>query len=379
MPEQGTDRRHTRRRFLTTTGVAGTALLAGCVGGDDDGDDGTGDSDTGDGDTTEDTTTTVEWVLNPAEENIEPTVQYAPLFEYLESEADIELDTIRAASYSGTVQQLRRASEGDEVYADVSPGAVAQIPDEIDVTGVRVAFGSDKYFSLITTTTDSGIEELTDLEGETVATAGQTSVSGSLFPLLIMNNAGLDIGNAPVGSPNDFEVRQSDHFTARQQLVEEDNIAAAGTGAFSTAPHVPQEQFDEMSDEFAEISSEYDGAGEREPQLNLLAVSEPIPRAPIVSNAAWGGELKDEIRELMIGAPDEAFQHESQAAIAEELGIDPSVLDKDEEELTDSEQADVNLIEDHELWFSGVEPATREDYEPISTLGNELGLNFADL
>lgn len=367
MPEQGTNRRHTRRRFLTTTGVAGTALLAGCTGDDDDG-----------GDTTDDTTTTVQWILNPAQERIEPTVQYAPLFEYLESEADVEVEPTATASYSGTVQELRRAGEGDEVYADVSPGAVAQIPDEIDVTGVRVAFGAEQYFSLITTTTDSGIEELADLEGETIATAAPTSVSGSLFPMLMLSNAGLDIGDAPSGSPNDFEVRASDHSTAREQLVQRDQIAAAGTGAFSTAPHVPQEQFDQMSDEFAEISAEYEGAGEREPQLNLLAVSDPIPRAPIVSNEQWTDPLKDELRELMIDAPDEAFQ-QSQEEIAEELGVDTSLLDQDEEDLSESELADVQLVEDHELWFSGVQPGDEETYAPISTLADELGLDFANL
>lgn len=384
MPEQGTDRRHTRRRFLTTTGVAGTALVAGCVGDDDDeetdtGDDETGDDETGDGETTQDTTTEISWVMNPAEEEIDIQVQYQPLFEYLESEADIEIDGQPTASYSGTVQELRRASDGDRIFADTSPGAVAQISEEIDVTGMRVAFGAEQYFSLITTTQDSGISELSDLEGEEIATAAPTSVSGTLFPLLMLNNAGLDIGTAPGGTPDDFTIRTSDHSTARTELVNDPDIAAAGTGAFSTAPHVPQEQFEEMSEDFVEISSEFPGAGEREPQLDLLAVSEPIPRAPIVDNAAWTEPLKDELTELMVDAPEEAFEHESEEALAEALNVDPDLLGRDEEELSDSEQNEVNLVQDHELWFNGIEPATEEDYQPISELGNELGLEWEEL
>lgn len=361
MPGKGANGRQTRRRFLTTAGASGAALLAGCMG------DSSGD------------TTTVEWVMNPAQEEIEITVQYKPIFEYLESEADVEIEPNPTASYSGTVQALRRAEEGDMMFADTSPGAVSQIPEEIDVTGMRVAFGAERYFSLITTTQDSGIEELADLKGETIATAAPTSVSGTLFPLYMLSNAGLDIGSAPGGTPEDFELRPSDHTTARKQLIDDSRIAAAGTGAFSTAAHVPQEQFDEMSQDFVDISVEYGGAGERDPQLDLLAVSDPIPRAPIVSNAAWEDDLKGELRELMIDAPEDAFKHDSMADLAEELGVDAELLDKDEEELTEDEKADVELVEDHELWFSGVESATADDYDPVSKLGNELGLDWAEL
>jgi len=365
MPEKGTERRSTRRRFLAATGIAGSTAMAGCLGNF-----GTG---VGSGENE------VNWVMNPAEEEIDIQVQYKPMFEYLESEADVTINGQPTASYSGTVQELRRAEEGDHIFADTSPGAVAQVPDQLDVTGMRVAYGAEKYFSLITTTTDSGIEELADLEGETIATAAPTSVSGTLFPLLMLSNAGLDIGSAPGGSPEDFEIRTSDHTTAREQLLEDDRIAAASTGAFSTAAHVPQEQFDEMSQEFVDVSAEYDGAGERDPQLNLLSVSDPIPRAPIVSNGAWEGELKDELTQLMIDAPTEAFEHDSQADLAEELNVDPELLDKDEEELSEDELEDVQLVEDHGLWFSGVVSATVEDYDPVAELGQELGLDWADL
>ncbi|PAU85288.1 phosphate-binding protein [Halorubrum salipaludis] len=352
-----------RRTFVKTAGAAGAVGLAGCSGLG-----GSGSS-----------ATEVTWVMNPAEEEIDIQVQYQPLFEYIESEAEVEIVEQPTASYSGTAQELRRAEEGDRLFADTSPGAVAQIPEELDVTGMRVAFGAERYFSLITTTPDSDIEELADIEGEVFASAAPTSVSGTLFPLFMLSNAGLDIGNAPSGSPEDFELRTSDHTTAREQLIEDDRIAAAGTGAFSTASHVPQEQFDEMSQEFADISVEYDGAGEDDPELQLLAVSDPIPRAPIVSNGAWEESLKDDIRQLMIDAPQEAFEHDSQADIAEALNIDPEILDMEESELSEEQQDDLDLVEAHALWFSGVEPATEEDYQPVADLGRELGLEWSEL
>jgi len=299
-----------RRTFVKTAGAAGVVGLAGCSDGGTSGDSGN-------------SATEVTWVMNPRK-RIDIQVQYQPMFEYLESEADIEIIEQPTASYSGTAQELRRASEGDRVFADTSPGAVAQIPDQLDVTGMRVAYGAEKYFSLITTTADSDIEELADLEGEVFASAAPTSVSGTLFPLYMLSNAGdrhrertfrLARGlRAPDFRPLD---RPRTAHSGRPDR------GPPGQALLSTASHVPQEQFDEMSQEFVDISAEYDGAGEDDPELQLLAVSDPIPRAPIVSNAAWEESLKDDIRQLMIDAPQEAFEHDSQADIAEALNIDP--------------------------------------------------------
>lgn len=368
------NRRSYLKRLAAVTTVGTVGGLAGCSGEDE-----PEDAEQTEEEQTEEPPAEITWIMNPAQEEIDITVQYQPLFDYLEENADVKINGQPTASYSGTVQELRRSEGGDRVFADTSPGAVAQIPGEIDVTGMRIAYGAEKYFSLITTTADSDIEELADLEGEVIATAAPTSVSGTLFPLYMLSNAGLDIGNAPGGSPADFEIRASDHTTARKQMIEDDRIAAAATGAFSTAAHVPQEQFDAMSEDFVDISVEYDSAGEREPELQLLAVSDPIPRAPIVSNAAWDESLKGELRQLMIDAPQEAFEHESQELLAEELGVDPALLEKDESELTEAEQDSVELVEDHGLWFSGVAPASVEDYDPVSNLGQELGLEWSDL
>lgn len=372
-----------RRTVIQTAGAAGILGLAGCLGDDaepaDDGADDTTDDTTDDanGDTVGDVDDVpeVSWVMNPAEEAIDIELQYRPLFEYLESEAEVEIEGVQTADYSSTVLEIQRGS-GD--FADTSPGAVAQIPDDIDVVGMRLAFGSELYFSLITTTPDSGVETLADLEGETVATASATSVSGTLVPMLMLSQAGLDTGGAPDGNPNDFDWRPSDHFTAAQQVMENPDIAAAGTGAFSTAAHVPPEQFEEMSQDFVDISVEYEDAGTREPQLDLLAVSDPIPRAPIVARADWDEPIRYELEELMLEAPPEVFEHDLHE-LAEDLGMDPAILDKDEDELTDEEQDDLEFLEDHELWFNGIEPATHEDYAPIVDLLEELGLEPEEL
>jgi len=297
--------------------------------------------------TTDDEPTELSFILNPAEADVEITEQYRPIFEYLESELAVEVDPTRASSYSATFQNLR---SGRGELADTSPSAAIAGRDILNVVGIRVAFGSDKYFSLITTTPDSGVEQLTDIEGEQMAMGSTLSVSGTLAPLTILKDAGLDIGEAPAGDPPDFTPQYSDHSTAREQLINNPQIVAASTGAFSTAPHVPQEQFDEMSQDFVEISSEYDGAGEDadEQQLDLLAVSDPLPRAPIMARADWDDPIRPDVEETLLNAPPEAFQH----------GDD---------------------YDGEELWFSDIVEGSQEDYEPIQTILDELAIEFADL
>ncbi|WP_436345477.1 substrate-binding domain-containing protein [Natronorubrum sp. FCH18a] len=345
-----------RRTVLKSAGAVGMAGLAGCTGGSDDSD-------------------VISWVMNPAEETVDIELQYQPLFEYLESEAGVEIEGVQTSDYSSTVLEMQ-GDRGD--FADTSPGAVAQIPGDIDVVGMRLAFGAEQYFSLITTTPDSGIDELTDLEGEEIAFGAATSVSGTLFPMLMLEEAGLDTGGAPDGDPEDFTARYSDHDTARKQLIENPDVAAAATGAFSAGPHVPAEQFDELSEDYVDISVEYENAGSRDPELQLLGVSDPIPRAPIVARSNWDDPVREELEELMLEAPSEAFEHDDED-LADELGIDPEILDKDEDELTDEEEEDLQTFEDHGLWFDGIEPATEDDYQPVVDLLEELGLEPEEL
>lgn len=323
-----------RRTFVKTAGAAGVVGLAGCAGGT------AGD--------TEDTTT-AQFILNPAEADVEIERQYQPMFEYLESEVDVEIEPDRAESYTATLQSMRN-DQGE--IADISPSAVVAGEGVVDVVGVRIAYGAAQYFSTVTTTPDSGIESLTDLEGELIYMGDILSVSGTLVPLTILQNAGLDVGTAPDGDAVDFDAEYSDHTTAREQMVQRDDVMAATTGAFSSAPYVPQEQFEELSQDFVDISAEYSGAGdaieEEGVELRLLAVSDPIPRAPLVTRSNWDDPVKADIEEAILNVSEEDLSHGD--------GYDGEPL-----------------------WFTGVEEGSVETYEPIATVMDELGLEFEDL
>jgi phosphonate transport system substrate-binding protein len=131
---------------------------------------------------------------------------------------------------------------------------------------------------------------------------------------------------------------------------------------------VPREQFDEMSEEFVDISAEYGNTptDPSEADMNLLSVSEPIPRAPIMVRSDWDHPEREAIETAILEVPDEAFQWEEEA-LAEELGVDP-----------DTEEGE-DAINNHQIWFDDVVPADDSDYDYIRTVLDELGLEFEDI
>ncbi len=329
----------------------------------------------------------------PAEETIDIEIQYQPLFDRIEEEFDVEIDGEPTSSYSGTLEELDRASEGDAILADTSPNAVPLLgPDVVDVVGMREQHGAEQYFGTLVTTADSGITDISDLEGEAIATGDTGSVSGGIAPLWILQDAGLDIGNAAQGgSANDFEWRGGvAHDLAVEELIQDDTIAAAGAGGFATLPHVPADQIEDGFPEVADISAEMDGAGSRDPELRLLGASPPIPRAPILVNAQWEDDIRYDIEEFMIGLETEDLDHDA-FDLADDLNLDlPEGLledyndpdasaDPDEYDLSEDQQDDWDDFDDHTLWFTDIIEADHDDYEPIGDFADELGIDLGDL
>ena len=349
MSEETSALGRSRRSFLTATGAAGALAMAGCIGGSsDDGDD------------------PISFLLNPAEDNVDIQLQYQPFVTYIEDEVGVEIETTQTNDYSATFTELE-SGRGD--LADTSPSAIVATENFAEPLGLRVAYGAEKYFSLITTAADSGIESVSDLEGEEVALGSTLSVSGGLVPSLMLSEAGLDIGDIPNGEAEDFTATfTGDHFTAVDTALNDDRIAAACSGAFAAAGNVAQADFEEMSQEFVDISPEYDNAVSNpdEAPMDLLAVSDPIPRAPIMVRSDWDHPQRDEIEDAILNAPDEAFQWEEDA-LAEELGVDPETEEGQEE------------IGSHQIWFDDVVEAEEGDYDYIRTVLDELGLEFEDI
>lgn len=367
--------RSTRRHFLTATGATGALAVAGCTDllGDDAGD--------------------LRFILNPAEDNVDLEVQYGPLVDELESELDIEVDTQPTQSYSATTEELDRLGEGDAVIGDASPAAALDVgPDEVDILGVRQAFGGDRYFGTIVTEKDSEFDSVEDLEGEEIVTNTIGSISGGLGPLWVFQDRGLDIGDAiDGGDAEDFiHTTADDHFTAVSQLQEEEPIAAAGAGAFAVDGDITPTSFEENGHEdFTDITVEDPADSEEDADLRLLATTPPLPRAPIVVNADWEADLREDIEEFLLDVEPEDLQHDA-FELASDLALDlpddmleayneDDDFDAGDYDLTDEQEEDWEAFEDHELWFDSINEGTFDFYEPIRDIADDIGLEFEDL
>lgn len=357
-----------RRRLLRTLPAVGITSVAGCteegetetsVGGrggngtanesdgdefdddetpDDEPDDAEDESDESD----EGSEMGVRFVLNPGSTTTDVVSEYTPLAEYLEAETGVSVELERAYRPTETLTALEH---GDAELADTTPFAVPH--GDADLVGIRRALGSAFYFSVIATTPDSDVDRLADLEGETIAADATTSLSSGLVPAVMLEDAGLDMGSFPNGEPRDLDVVQAAHDIARDHLVERNDIVAAATGAFAVASQIPRAQFDDYPS-FVEHSAEYESAGERigdEPELQLLAVSDPLPRAPILTRSDWDDPVREDIEDALLRAG-------------------PSDLRGDDE---------------HELWFTDVVPGDRGDYRPIAEVLERLPVEYEDL
>jgi phosphonate transport system substrate-binding protein len=196
--------------------------------------------------------------------------------------------------------------------------------EKAEIALQRHAYGSWEYTSVIVAKEDSGIDSLTDLEGEDIAFSDMTSASGSLYPLYMLQDAGLSIGEAPVSDAGaDFNGNWASHAEAFAAL-ENDQVAAAGVGQFITLG-----DDGELQDGYKYVET-YDG----------------IPRAPMVVSPDLSDEEKNNVVNTLKDAPDKVYAG-----------------------------ADGEAGTDDDLWFDRVRPASLETYQPVIEVANSLGLS----
>lgn len=300
-----------RRDFLKTAGAAGAVgLTAGCIGD-------FGAQPYGDG--------TLTFVMSPSEPQKLMSKQYEPVKEYLDevTEDGVDVELQYANNYSAV---LRALGSGNAEIAETGPFAAALgvKGDQCDVILQRFAYGSWDYFSVIVTPEDSDIQKLTDLKGKEIAFADMTSSSGSLYPLYMLQKAGLSIGDAPRSDDGaDFDATWSSHAAAFKSMME-GQADAAGVGRF--------------------IAWSYENEDYKEGVREVDKVS-GIPRAPIIVSPELSDEKKQMFTDAFVEAPDKMY-----------LGADGEADTEDD------------------LWFSDVRPATVDTYQPVIDVANEIGI-----
>jgi phosphonate transport system substrate-binding protein len=131
--------------------------------------------------------------LIPNENPEEVEAQYQPLEDYLKKELGREVELSVPTTYNAVVEAM---VSGELDLAYFGGLTYVQARQRADVhplfTEVNPRTGTTKYRSVIIVPADSDIEKVEDLEGKDFAFGSVSSTSGSLYPSIMLNQAGID-------------------------------------------------------------------------------------------------------------------------------------------------------------------------------------------
>ena len=337
-----------RREFLKSAGAAGVAgVLAGCLGGG--GDEGTEDPNATGEETSEGGTTngsgngttegqasqgeqyvdgTLNFIMSPSEPQEQMMNQYTPVRDYLSEQLSVPAKLRYGNNYSAVMSAL---GSGTADVAEMGPFAAALgvKAEKVDIVLQRKGYGSFTYVSTIVTKADADISSTADLSGKTIAFADRLSASGALFPLDMLKQAGVEIGELPqsdVGA--DFTAQFAGGHDKALAAVVNGQADAAGVGEFITL----------------------DDNREKKAGIKYVEKKEDIPRAPICVSPQLPQEQRDAVTQTLLDAPDSMYQG-----------------------------ADGEADTDDDLWFSDVREANVETYQPVVDVATELGIDIGFL
>jgi phosphonate transport system substrate-binding protein len=131
--------------------------------------------------------------LIPNENPEEVEAQYQPLEDYLKKELGGEVELSVPTTYNAVVETM---VSGELDLAYFGGLTYVQARQRADVhplfTEVNPRTGTTKYRSVIIVPSDSEIKKVEELEGETFAFGSVSSTSGSLYPSIMLEQAGID-------------------------------------------------------------------------------------------------------------------------------------------------------------------------------------------
>ena len=341
----------TRRRVLQGAGAAVAAGLTGCIGGSDAGsDDGDGssgdgsnaDSDGGSGNGGSQDYEEVTFLETPAETPGDTEEMWEPFVEHVRSGVDNLDFGVEFADNTSAIGQALLNNQAEMTRSDI---VLLANPDEIDVVGIVEEGCASVYFSALATLPGSDIEDTSDIEGETIAFADRPSTSGSLYPNYMLNQAGLDTGDAPYGDPVDYNGEWTgSHRNAVQTLINREDVVACGCDIAVLLNHIPEDQW---PDRVREMSGRWDGdVGTESPELELVEASTSLPFSPIIARSNWDHPLRSDIEEAVVS-------------------IDDGTLREPDGDVGNP--------------ITAVTPASIDDYQPVIDVINTLNVDLGQL
>lgn len=209
-----------------------------------------------------------------------------PVVEYLERALGRPVKAFVATDYAGVVEALRNGS-ADAAFMGALQYLLAHRHGGAEPILGEVYGGSTTYRSRIFVRKDSGLENLADLEGKTIAFVDPVSSSGYLYPLVIFKDAGLIEGRD-----------QADSYFRRSYFAGGDEQALrAVLNGFVDAAGIGEFAYDLLR-------------GDERDQISWIAESRPIPSHCVVVRKGLASESRESFKKALLAlneGPDRAL------------------------------------------------------------------------
>ncbi|MEM9807788.1 MAG: phosphate/phosphite/phosphonate ABC transporter substrate-binding protein [Cyanobacteria bacterium P01_D01_bin.56] len=253
------------KQSLTSVVLIGAVTLVGC-------------SETGTADGTGNPNKLVVALL-PDEDAATVIQDNQALVDHLETTLEKEIELVVTTDYSSMIEA---ASNGrlDLAYFGPLSYVLAKTKSDLDPFAARIKGGSATYTSLIVGNVEAGIDDVDDIEGQTVALGDPASTSSRLFPELTLANSGLKSG---------------ENYTA-VFLGAHDAVALAVQNGNAQAGGLSRPIYESLVEK-----------GTVDPEkVTILAESDPIPQYPWTMRSDLDPELKENIRTAFLELDNEA-------------------------------------------------------------------------
>jgi len=169
------------------------------------------------------------------------------------------------------------------------------------------------------------------------------STSGSIYALWELQNAGLDLGQAPGNDTGaDFTGNWSNHKAAIEQLIN-GKVDACSTWGGNGMAYVPES---DVPDRVMEKTAYRSELGTKSPALDVFLYSEPIPKQPVINRSTWDSPMKGKIENTLYNANDDVMNE----------------YKPDDYEGT--------------MPFTTLNETSKSDYQPVIKRVNDLGIDL---
>ncbi len=220
-------------------------------------------------------------IPNQSPESVE--AQYEPFGDYLSEQLGREVELTVPTNYTAVVEAMVN-DELDLAYFGGLTYVQARDRAEVTplVTEVNPRTGDTTYRTVIIVPPDSEVEEVEDIEGRTFAFGSANSTSGSLYPAIMLQDAGVDYRT---------ELEESTYTGGHDATAQA--VANGGVDAGGLEDRILYNLIDKGDIE--------------ESNIRIIEESDPIEGYPWVARDALSDDLKEQIAEAFLDLEDQTL------------------------------------------------------------------------